>query len=67
VRQFDCSCGWRFIVGRRHVYGPLYPLGLPGDYGGWVKGRMMTRDEWEETESDCAYRFKRKSRLTLVP
>jgi hypothetical protein len=58
---FDCSCGWRFIVGKKHAYGPIYAIGLPGHFTGpggcHAPGRMMTRGEFEDTYADCAYRF----------
>jgi hypothetical protein len=57
VIVFDCTCKWRFIVGKKRVYGPIYPIGLPGHYNGehgcHSRGRMLTREEFEENYSDC--------------
>ena len=65
MRVFDCSCEWRFIVGKKQVYGPIYPIGLPGHFNGehgcHARGRMMTRAEWEDSYSDCACRHRRST------
>lgn len=54
---FDCTCKWRFIVGKKRIYGPIYPIGLPGHYNGehgcHSRGQMMGREEFEENYSDC--------------
>lgn len=51
---FVCCCSWAFVVGRRHVYGPIYAAGIgPFPQQLAETQRMMTRDEWREHYSDC--------------
>jgi hypothetical protein len=58
MRDFTCTCDWRFIVGRKRVFGPLFTG--PGEHQMfWHVGQMMTRDEFEQAYSDCAYRLKK--------
>jgi len=46
---FDCECTYRFIVGKKRVYGPIYPIELQGHFaevpGCHSRGRMMTRTQ----------------------
>lgn len=50
MRVFDCQCGWRYIIGETHVYGPLWDQG-------WNKniGHLMTKEQFADDYSDCAY------------
>ena len=58
MRVFDCCCKWRFVIGRKRVYGPIYAIGLPGHYTGpqgcHTQGRMMTREEFDDWYADCS-------------
>ena len=66
MEVFDCSCSYRFIVGKKQVYGPIYAIGLPGHYTGphgcHARGRMMSREDFAEQYSDCAFRFHEQRR-----
>lgn len=56
MKVFDCTCSWRFVVGRKHVYGPIYTMPDHGHpYSCYSQGRMMTRREFEDWYADCAY------------
>jgi hypothetical protein len=58
MRLFHCCCGWSYVVGKRKVYGAIYPMGI-GDYPDALANtqRMMTRAEWEDWYGDCAACF----------
>jgi hypothetical protein len=62
VKLFDCPCKWRFLVGKKKVYGPIYAHDLPGHFTGpsgcHTQGRMMSREQFEDDYADCAYRFQ---------
>ena len=64
MQVFDCSCKWRFIIGKKQVYGPIWAIGLPGHFTGatgcHTRGRMMTREQFEDEYADCAGRFGRQ-------
>jgi len=55
MRLFKCCCGWSFVIGRKHVYGAIYPMGI-GDFPGALAStqHMMTRAEFEDMYADCA-------------
>ena len=57
VELFECCCHWSYVVGRKRVFGPIYPVGLPGHFTGrsgcMHVGRMMTREEFADYYSDC--------------
>jgi len=55
MRLFRCCCGWSYVIGKKQVYGPIYPVGI-GAYPGALAStqRMMTRAEFEDWEPDCA-------------
>lgn len=59
---FDCTCKWRFIVGKKQVYGPIWRIELPGHFTGrhgcYTLGRMMSREQFADDYSDCEYRFQ---------
>lgn len=54
MRFFTCCCGWSYVVGKRHVYGAIWPMGI-GTYPDALSpsARMMTRAEWEDWYADC--------------
>jgi len=62
MREFTCTCTWRFIVGKKRVFGPVFEMGLPGHFSGrtgcYHVGHMMSREEFEDEYADCAYRFR---------
>lgn len=60
MRVFDCRCTWRFIIGDKQVYGPIYLHNLPGHFTGdpggcYTRGRLMTTEEFADQYGDCAY------------
>ena len=54
MKQFGCCCGWSYIVGAKHVYGPIYPQGI-GNYPNALapSQRLMGRKYWAQSYSDC--------------
>jgi hypothetical protein len=54
MRLFRCCCGWSYVIGRKKVYGPIYPMGI-GTYPGALANtqRMMTREQFAENYADC--------------
>jgi hypothetical protein len=54
VKEFRCSCGWKYIVGKKTVYGPIM-VGMHVE-------RFMTRDEWEEDYADCVFVYRKRRR-----
>ena len=63
---FDCGCKWRFIVGKKQVYGPIHtmgPLGSSGIHGlCYNRGSMMSRDVFARDFADCEYMFQVQER-----
>jgi hypothetical protein len=58
VKLFTCTCEWVFVVGRKRVFGPMFPG--PGEHNAyWHVGRMMTREQFADEYADCAYRFSK--------
>ncbi len=55
MKLFTCCCGWGYVVGKRNVYGAIWPCGI-GDFPMMLSStqRMMTRAEWAELYDDCA-------------
>jgi hypothetical protein len=55
MELFKCCCGWSYVIGRKRVYGAIYPMGI-GDFPGALANtqRMMTRVEFADWYSDCA-------------
>jgi hypothetical protein len=55
---FKCCCDWSFVIGKKKVFGPIYPVGLPGHFTGpsgcMHVGRMMPRAEFDDAYADCA-------------
>ena len=51
---FRCCCGWSYVVGRRKVYGAIWPMGI-GDFPDALSNsqRMMSREEWADQYGDC--------------
>jgi hypothetical protein len=66
VIVFDCGCKWRFIVGKKQVYGPIWRIELPGHFTGrhgcYTLGRMMSREQFADEYADCEYRFQFQER-----
>jgi hypothetical protein len=50
VRDFTCSCGWRFILCDHGVFGPMWDKGWR-----FRISRLMTIDEFADDYADCAY------------
>ena len=54
--EFECSCKWRFIVGKQKVFGPIFSG--PGEHAAYhAVGRMMSREQFEDEYADCAARY----------
>lgn len=55
MRLFRCCCRWSFVIGRKQVYGPIYPIGI-GTFPRALSNTqtMRTRDEWADSYADCA-------------
>ncbi len=49
MKAFACCCSWRYVVGRKQVYGPIYRCGI-GDFPDMLGSsqRMMSRQRWED-------------------
>lgn len=64
MKVFDCKCKYRFIVARKQVYGPIFAMDLPGhftgDNGCHHRGRLMSREDFEDQYADCARQFERQ-------
>jgi hypothetical protein len=54
MELWTCCCEWSWVVGKRRVYGAIYPAGI-GDFPGNLAPvqRMLTREEWREQYADC--------------
>jgi hypothetical protein len=54
VRFFTCCCGWSYVVGKRRVYGAIWPMGI-GTYPDALSpsAQMMTRAVWKDWYADC--------------
>lgn len=61
MKVHDCCCQWRFIIGKRRVYGPIYAIGLAGHFTGptgcHTQGRMITRMQFDIEYADCSACF----------
>lgn len=55
MKLFRCCCGWSYVIGKKKVYGPIYKMGI-GTYPTALSNtqRMMTREQFEDENSDCA-------------
>jgi hypothetical protein len=56
---FDCQCGYRFIIGKKQVYGPIFAHNLPGHFTGdpggcYSRGQLMTCEQFRDHYADCA-------------
>ena len=54
MKLFQCCCGWSYVIGKRNVYGAIYPAGI-GEFPGLLADtqRMMTRETWADWYADC--------------
>lgn len=54
MRYFTCCCGWSYVIGKKRVYGAIWPCGI-GDFPGMLSSsqRMMTREQFGDLYSDC--------------
>ena len=61
MRLVKCCCDWSFIIGRKHVYGAIYPAGL-GQFPDLLSNtqRIMTREQFKEDYNDCWAHYKGK-------
>jgi len=67
VRYFTCCCGWSYVIGRKRVYGAIYPTGI-GEFPGNLAPtqRLMTRAEFEDSYADCAACHKGQHHHAMV-
>lgn len=56
MNVFDCKCGYRSIVGKKKVYGPIFVDRTRVDASA---ARMMTTEEFHEGYADCQFRMSR--------
>jgi hypothetical protein len=54
VKLFTCCCGWSYVIGKKQVYGAIWPMGI-GEFPGALSNtqRMMTRDYFGDWYADC--------------
>lgn len=55
---FDCPCGYRWIIGKKKVFGPIW---AEGENTPSYLGRMHSREEWEDNYDDCKRSLDRAS------
>lgn len=60
MRIFTCRCEYRYIVGKKNVYGPIFPNKSAG------VARLMTRKEWKGQYADCAYPYMRAEKAGIA-
>jgi hypothetical protein len=68
VKLFRCCCGWSYVIGRKKVYGAIWPMGvgsLPGALS--PTQRMMTRAEFQDWYADCAACHEGKHHHAVAP
>jgi hypothetical protein len=55
MNLFRCCCGWAYVIGRKQVYGAIYPVGI-GDFPDALANtqRMMSREDFGDWYADCA-------------
>ena len=55
MTYFTCCCGWSYVIGKRRVYGAIWPCGI-GDFPAMLSPtqRMMSQAEWSDWYADCA-------------
>lgn len=53
MQEFVCHCKWTYIIGEKHVYGPIFE-----DRTAHL-ARMMPRQEFEDGYTDCAYDYQK--------
>lgn len=59
MEKFQCNCSWIFLVGKKKVFGPIWPNdgSSRSDKLEIGTGHFMTHDQWAE-EYDCARIFE---------
>lgn len=58
MRLYKCQCGFAYVIGKRHVFGPIWPNGNA------IAARMMRVEQWEDNYGDCAESYYS---ITIVP
>jgi hypothetical protein len=53
MNLFTCTCQWKYLVGKKNVYGPITP-----GYAAYA-ARMISRERWQEEYGDCAAQFEK--------
>lgn len=58
MRLLRCCCGWSYVIGRKQVYGAIYPMGI-GSFPDALSStqRMMSLEQFKEEYADCAAHF----------
>lgn len=54
MKYFTCCCEWSYVIAKKRVYGPIYPMGI-GTYPTALSTtqRMMLRARFEDEYVDC--------------
>ena len=54
MKYFTCCCAWSYVIGKHHVYGAIWPMGI-GTYPDALSNsqRMMTREQFADLYADC--------------
>lgn len=55
MRYFTCCCDWSYVIGKKKVYGPIWPIGI-GTYPDALSNsqRIMSHEMFKEGYSDCS-------------
>jgi len=55
MKLFPCCCGWSFVIGKKNVYGPIYPAGI-GEFPDLLANtqHVMTRAAFRDEYAECA-------------
>lgn len=53
MKIFECQCKFKFIIGNKKVWGPIF------DDGNALAAHMMTLEEFEEQYGDCMTDFEK--------
>ena len=55
MKLWTCCCGWSYVIGRKQVYGAIWPMGI-GTFPDAISptAHLMTRREFGENYADCA-------------
>lgn len=46
MKEYICECGWKYIVGKKHVYGPIIKQST-------TTSHLMNLETWHTEYGDC--------------